>query len=320
MPINAPGFGQALLWSHLSDQLGDWRSRNVDKRREQEDAARVAMLDQQRQTDRAQDIAYRTTRDATEDQRYSQERTDRNNLLAMEQKGKAVAGKQDLAAEDRRFQREKELIALRAAATPRASRPAPPPVQDEGEATTRLYETARDMALAGRSPQEIANFVARDDQPFKRFFQDPRQRFAIVNQAAQDAANARAKAAPTARATADPAVGVDRLRRLAADGSPQADLAFQSTFQKVLDPSGVIRDEDIKRMESAGTWSDRLGGLRQRVQGRGPLTPNQKEGFIRAAGTIAGQPAGTGGISPAEAEQLRAMGYTDAEIRSIGGD
>lgn len=82
--------------------------------------------------------------DATRDQaRYDQERIDAANRLAADQKFRAVAGKQELNAEERRFQREKELIALRAAVAPRA-------VGGGGGAPPRVATTA-----PGRAPAPV---------------------------------------------------------------------------------------------------------------------------------------------------------------------
>lgn len=294
----APGFGAALLWGELGKQLGGWRDRNVQNRLQQKEEeriaaqdARVGMLDQRQQQWRTEDIARQTNQRAQD-----QAREDRLRTETIEQ-----ARWQDLQnlrdtteAEERAFTRQKELAQLQAALTRQNREPREP--------------TKPSLVQLGDGTWAWADHDNRTITPTGQ------------------TAPAKTGTGAGAGSNANLASSVDRLRVLSGMNTPQADLAFRSTFQKVMDPSGVIRDEDLKRQEAAGSFGDRIVGFVNRVQGRGALTDNQERGFIQAASAIAGQGVPAAGPTvdnlqsqlPQRIAQLKAQGITDPnEARRI---
>lgn len=153
----APGFGQALMWGELSNQLGDWRGRNrqnaLQKKEEERLAAqeaRVGMLDQRAQDWRTEDVTLRAQERAQDLARREREQA---QAIERERERDLFNLRDQTEAEERAFARQKELARLQAALRP-------PPAA--GRAGTGGGEPAPVVGTEGERKGNMSLLRARD--------------------------------------------------------------------------------------------------------------------------------------------------------------
>lgn len=89
---------------------------------------------------------------------------------------------------------------------------------------------------------------------------------------------------PSGTASQDaPAARLRQLEALAKVNTPQAQIAFITSFQKLIDPGGVVREGDVDLLRSAASLKDQAENSLARLRNGQVLTPAQMQGYIEAA-------------------------------------
>lgn len=76
---------------------------------------------------------------------------------------------------------------------------------------------------------------------------------------------------------------LDSLRALAKDSTGANDMALVFAFMKALDPDSAVREAEYNAAAATGTPDQRMMGLVSKYWTGGPLSPGQRQAFIKAA-------------------------------------
>ena len=120
--------------------------------------------------------------------------------------------------------------------------------------------------------------------------------------------------APVTGAAADnPANRIAQMEALAGVDSPQAQIAFITSFQKLIDPGGVVREGDVNLLRSAASLRQQAENSLERLRTGQILTQDQMQGYLEAARAIVNQSqsGGTAGTIEATPEDLSRLSDED---------